>query len=120
MNTSITTQSRLTACLLTAGLFALGFSPIGAQAAAAQSEALTKVVAYGDLNLDSEQGAKMLYARLRNAARIVCVPLEGRDLSQKNLWRACVDNALASAVVQVNKTRVTALHNQFVGRSAKS
>jgi UrcA family protein len=118
MNTSIKTQSGLTACLLTT-LFALGLGPIGAQAAE-PSQSLTKVVAYGDLNLDSEQGAKVLYARLRSAARNVCFPLEGRDLNAQSHWRACVDSAVASAVVQVNRTSVTALHNQFINRSAKS
>jgi UrcA family protein len=119
MNTSIKTQSRLTACILAAGLFALGFGASGAQAAE-RFQSLTKVVAYGDLNLDSQQGAKVLYARLRNAARTVCHPLEGRDLNQIALWRGCVDQAVSSAVVQINKTSVTALHNQFVNRSAKS
>jgi len=118
MKTSIKTQSRLTACILTAGLFALGFGAIGAQAAE-QSQSLTKVVAYGDPNLDSEQGAKVLYARLRNAARSVCFPLEGRDLNRIALWQGCVDNAVSSAVMQINKASVTALHNQFVNRSAK-
>ena len=118
MNTSIKTQSKLTASILAASFFALGCAAIGAQAAES-SQSLTKNVAYGDLNLDSDQGTKVLYARLRNAARYVCSPLEGRDLSQKNLWRACFDNALASAVVQINKTSVTALHNQTVNHSTK-
>lgn len=75
------------------------------------------VVAYGDLNLDSQQGTKVLYARLRNGAEDVCSPFEGRDLFFKRLWQACFDQAVAAAVVQVNRPGLTTLHNQTVGRS---
>jgi hypothetical protein len=59
MNTSIKTQSKLTASILATSFFALGCAAIGAQAAE-PSQSLTKTVAYGDLNLDSDQGAKVL------------------------------------------------------------
>lgn len=73
---------------------------------------LTRTVDYGDLNLDSERGAKILYARLQEAAEDVCTPFEGRDLDRKARWQACFDQALTAAVARVNKSRVTALHNQ--------
>jgi UrcA family protein len=72
-----------------------------------------KTVEYGDLNLDSEKGAQILFARLRIAAQDVCAPLAGlNDLSVKFYWQRCYDNALASAVTKVNVARVTALYAQ--------
>lgn len=121
MKTSLNTRSKSTISLLAAGFVALGFATIGGNVHAAEpQQALTRVVAYGDLNLDSEQGAKVLYARLRQAAQSVCVPFEGRDLNQKSQWRSCYGNALGSAVVRVNKVSVTALHNQDVNHAFKS
>jgi len=82
------------------------------------AEFLTKTVAYGDLNLDADQGAKVLYARLQYAAHYVCSPLESRELSRKTVWQACVNKALASAVTQINKPRVNALYKQSASRSS--
>ncbi len=120
MKSTIKTQSKSTAIFVATSFFALGCAVIGGTAQAADpQQPLTKTVIYGDLNIDSEQGAKVLYARLRSAARYVCSPFDGRDLIQKSLWQSCFDNAVASAVVQVNKARVTALHNQTVNHSSK-
>jgi UrcA family protein len=119
MKTSIKTQSKSTACMMIASFFALGSAVFGAATQAAEPVNLTKIVAYGDLNLDTEQGAKVLYARLRNAAQNVCSPLEGRSLTDKTLWQSCFANAVGSAVGKVNKTSVTALHNQTVSRSTQ-
>jgi UrcA family protein len=84
-----------------------------ANAADVVQPALNKTVKYGDLNLDSEKGAQILFARLRLAAQDVCAPLAGlNDLSVKFYWQRCYDNALASAVTEVNVARVTALYVQ--------
>jgi UrcA family protein len=108
------------ATLLVYSVFEMPRAMIGGRAQAADpQQPLTKTVIYGDLNIDSEQGAKMLYARLRGAAKDVCFPFEGRDLIQKSLWRSCFDNAVAAAVLRVNKPNVTALHNQSVSHSTK-
>jgi UrcA family protein len=88
------------------------------RAVAQSEEFLTKAVAYGDLNLESDQGVKVLYARLQYAAHHVCSPLESRELSRKTAWQTCVNNALASAVTQVNNPRVTAIHNQSAKRDS--
>jgi UrcA family protein len=120
MESKIKTQSKSTALIVAATFFALGCAMIGGRAQAADpQQPLTKTVIYGDLNIDSEQGAKMLYARLRGAAKDVCFPFEGRDLIQRSLWRSCFDNAVAAAVLRVNKPNVTALHNQSVSHSTK-
>jgi UrcA family protein len=109
-----------TATIAAAGFFAFGGAAIGARLQAAESaRSYTTIVSYGDLNLDSERGAKVLYARIRSAAGTVCSPLEGRDLTEKKLWQGCFDKAVTSAVGQVNNTRVTALHNQMVNHTTK-
>ena len=120
MNTTIKTQSVFTATIAAAGLFALGCAAMGGRVQAAEpAQSYTTIVNYGDLNLDSEQGAKVMYARLRNAAKKVCHSFEGRDLIEKRLWQGCFDKAVASAVGQVNNIRVTALHNQIVNHTTK-
>jgi UrcA family protein len=119
MNTAIKTQSLFTASVVAASFLAFGAAMVGRVQAAEPAQSYTTIVNYGDLNLDSEQGAKVLYARIRSAAGNVCSSLEGRNLTEKKLWQGCFDNAVASAVVQVNKTRVTALHNQMISHTTK-
>ena len=122
MNTPIKTQATFTASIiLAASFFALGCAAMSGRAQAAETAQVTKtrIVHYGDLNLDSEQGAKTLYARIRSAAENVCFSLESRDYTHKKLWQGCFDQAVASAVVQVNKARVTALHNQTISHAVK-
>jgi UrcA family protein len=118
MKTLIKTQLNSTASMLSAALFTVIFAASGGAALAAEpSQPLTKTVHYGDLNLDSEQGAKVLYARMRSAARDVCAPLEGLDMSRRRLWQNCFDSAVANAVVKVDKTMVSALHIQTINRA---
>lgn len=120
MKNAFKTQAKSTAFILAAGFFAFGCAAAGGKAHADdRQQPLSKIVAYGDLNIDSDQGAKVLYARLRSAARDVCFPLESRDLV-RNRWQRCFAAAVASAVAQVNAVRVTALHNRAVSHVAKS
>jgi UrcA family protein len=117
MNTAFRTRLNPTASMFAAGLFALICAASGGRALAAlPSQPLTKIVHYGDLNLDSEEGARVLYARLRSAAREVCAPLEGLDITSRRLWQSCFDYAVANAVRQVDKITVSALHAQTVYR----
>jgi UrcA family protein len=92
----------------------------GSAAASEPSNALTRAVAYGDLNLASDQGAKALYGRLRFAAEQVCASFESPDLSQQRLQQNCVDNALESAVSKINNPLVSALQDQSLNRGTKS
>jgi UrcA family protein len=120
MKTAIKTQSISAASILAAGFIALsGAATVVPAQAAEPAQSHTKIVRYGDLNLDTEQGAKVLYTRIRGAAGNVCSWLDGRNLSEKTLRQACFDKAVASAVEQVNKARVTALHNQIVSHTTK-
>jgi UrcA family protein len=117
MNTAIETPMNPMTSILAAGLFALICAASGSALAAKPSETLTKIVHYGDLNLDSEQGAAALYARLRSAAKEVCSPLQSIEMARQRQWKNCFNNALATAVGQVDKTTVSALHVQAVNRS---
>jgi UrcA family protein len=120
MKTTIKTQSLFTASFVAASFLAFGASAIAGKAQAAdQMQSHTTTVRYGDLNLDSEQGAKLLYARIRSAAGDVCSSLEGRNFTDKKLYQGCFDSAVASAVGQVNKASVTALHNQMINHITK-
>jgi UrcA family protein len=117
MHTAIKTQSLSAASILAAAFLVLSAPAIGSKALAAETPRYdTAIVAYGDLNLDSQQGLKVLYARLRNGAEDVCSSFEGRDLFFKKVWQTCFDRAVASAVAQVNRNGLTTLHNQTVDR----
>ena len=66
---------------------------------------------YTDLNIDTPEGAKALYARVRAAAAMVCSPYEARDLQRRAIWKNCVDNSVDSAVAKINSSLLTAIHN---------
>jgi UrcA family protein len=68
----------------------------------------SEVVQYGDLRLISAVGAAVLYGRLRGAAERTCGPLDGRQPAQAARYRACVDEAIAKAVADVNEPVLTA------------
>jgi UrcA family protein len=63
----------------------------------------TEVVRYDDLRLISAVGAAVLYGRLRGAAERACGPLDGRSAAPAARYRACVDEAIAKAVAEVNE-----------------
>ena len=79
-------------------------------------DALTASVKYSELDINSEQGAKQLYVRLRMASRRVCANFEGRELRERYAWKNCVNESLARAVAEVNVERVTALHRTHADR----
>jgi UrcA family protein len=114
MNTAIKTSLNSTASLLAAVLFGLMGAASGGRALATEQQPLTKIVRYGDLNLDSDQGAQALYARLRGAANQVCSPLKSIEMSRQHAWQQCFDNAIGTAVAEVGKTTLSALHSQAV------
>jgi UrcA family protein len=75
-------------------------------------EFLQKRVSYAGLDLNTDAGARVLFRRLKSASEQVCEPLEGQRLDQHQLWRKCVDRALADAVRQVNRPQVTVLYQE--------
>jgi UrcA family protein len=113
MTTTIKSQSQSIASVIAASLVMLSWAVCSAQALADDIVISAKRVSYGDLNLDTEAGAKMLYRRLRQAAGEVCTSFENTDAVLRASWSACYQNAMNSAVAFVNKPRVTVLHNQL-------
>jgi UrcA family protein len=80
---------------------ALALAAAAAAPAAAQSEPVSVVVPYGDLDLTKEAGRKMLDARLTRAASKVCGTVSVRDLARLGAHKACIADARASAAPQV-------------------
>ncbi|MGH8219667.1 MAG: UrcA family protein [Steroidobacteraceae bacterium] len=98
--------------LIAAAAFTLVASSITTLCAAADVNApRTAVVNYADLNVASPQGATELYGRIRQAAKSVCGPLDGRDLPARAQVVACIRSAMADAVSKVNEPELFAVYN---------
>lgn len=97
---------------------ALAFTVLGAgavigtvgSAQAATVDSPTIKVRYADLNLSTEQGSRVLYARIVAAARQVCVADDIRDLHAFNAAKACREQAIAQAVRDVNSPMLASVH----------
>jgi UrcA family protein len=77
-----------------------------------------KVVSFRDLNLNTPEGAAVLYRRITSAANEVCGNPDRWDLSQLAL-RTCVKDAVARAIAQVNKPMLTSLYQAKTGKADK-
>jgi UrcA family protein len=114
MTTKIKSQSKSITSVIAASLVVLSWAACSPQALAADDTVIgVKKVNYGDLNLDTEAGARVLYRRLRQAASELCTSIENMDAVLRATWSTCYHNAMNSAVASVNKPRVTALHSQL-------
>jgi UrcA family protein len=100
-----------TLSLIAASIAALSLA--GTAFATETAEFPTARVRYGDLNLSSDAGVANLYARLRGAAKQVCLYSSFRMTDQ-----GCVANALEVAVAKVGNERLQALHRQHSGVTA--
>jgi UrcA family protein len=69
----------------------------------------SKIVKFNDLDITTPAGAKVLYKRIRAAARDVCELSTGTDpiMSQSN--KVCIDTAIDRAVRKVNAPMLTNL-----------
>jgi UrcA family protein len=106
MNTLIRTK------LHTAIYYLLGTVALGASATLAQAEDQTppsKTVKFADLDIQTLEGAKVLYHRIRIAARQVCDVSVGSDPILTGAEHTCVDKAIDTAVKKVNAPYLTAL-----------
>jgi UrcA family protein len=77
-----------------------------------------KVVSFKDLNLETPEGAAVLYQRITSAANQVCGNPDRFDLSQ---WRLqfCIKDAVSRAIIQVNRPMLTSLYNEKTGKADK-
>jgi UrcA family protein len=67
-------------------------------------------VYYGDLDLTSDAGVRVLYRRLQVAAKQVCRSLESHEIVRSTDHRSCYNRALSSAVTKVNLEMLSVLH----------
>jgi UrcA family protein len=83
----------------------------GEPAAATNEKYADVVVEFGDLNLASDDGARVLYARLTAAAERACGSEPSvRELKQRMQYQACVDAKLERAVQKVGHKNVMTVH----------
>lgn len=69
------------------------------------------VVRYSDLNLNSTEGSRVLYARLSAAAERACGnDPNTRELATRMEYKACYERTLEKAVGKVANPGVQALH----------
>lgn len=76
-------------------------------------ERTSVTVGFADLNLNNEQGAKVLYQRLKNASETVCGVRMARNtkcLRSISLSDDCYEQTLSNAVKTVNSEMLTKLH----------
>lgn len=90
---------------------------VGAAQAATSDDAVpTIVVRYGDLDLSTTDGARVLYQRISVAAHQVCPFEYSRAVSQIGKNRACREAAIERAVNAVNNPHLLAMRSEHVKR----
>ena len=105
MNT-VTTPPRLIAAALI-GSLAASFTLVSHADEAAAPQIVVK---YGDIAISNERGAEELYRRIWAAAVTVCRPLDDSNLAIRAKVRTCVHNAIADAVVKVNRPELVSVY----------
>lgn len=104
MNTTINTQNTVRVALAVLGLVVL---TAGAHAAEPTIEVNTRAVRFADLNLNTDAGAKVLLRRIRMAAEQVCGDPHTRQMEIAQAVHACMNDAIAGGVRQVNNLQLT-------------
>ena len=92
-------------------LAAVAFITCGTTIAQADSafEPRSVTVRFADIDSTSPQGAEALYRRLRSAATSVCRDLEpGKELARVGVYVNCIQAALGTAIVKVDRPPLTA------------
>jgi UrcA family protein len=81
--------------------------------AADLDETESVVVHFGDLDVNTPNGAHLLYMRLRNAAKTVCGnEFEAIDLKERGNILDCQRDAIQQAVEYVDRPQLTALYDR--------
>jgi UrcA family protein len=89
------------------------FASMSASAAEPDSQVPATRVSLAGLDLAHAQGAELLYARIRSAARQVCEPVAASapyrfaQLEERN----CVEQSIGRAVAKVDSPLLTAVHH---------
>ncbi len=87
-----------------------------AQAGEPDNSVPHKVVSFHDLNVNSPEGAAVLYQRIKMAAYEVCGNPDRFDLSELKL-QICVKDAVSRAIAQVNNPVLTNLYEGKTGKT---
>lgn len=105
MNTTIRTKlyTALSCVIGTAALCTALSSSVEAQ------DAPSKTVRFSDLDITKADGAKVLYSRIRAAARNVCELPTSTDPIVRLAIKACIEKAVDKAVNDVNAPVLTYL-----------
>jgi UrcA family protein len=74
------------------------------------AEAASRIVRFGDLNLDSHSGIETLYTRIKSAAKEVCEPLMFSSSHTYLRLRRCQERAVGQAVADVQSSQLTTFH----------
>ncbi len=86
----------------------------------AQTDVPSKVVRFGDLDLQRQEGVVTLYRRIQLAANIVCTQVNHRIPQVILRERACASDATSRAVTQVGVPALTTLHAQATAQPSKT
>ncbi len=78
-------------------------------AKAADPDVPTKAVKFQDLDISKPAGAKVLYRRIRAAAKEVCPETRDNEFWIIAARNACIDRAIDDAVKQVDSPLLTSL-----------
>jgi UrcA family protein len=94
------------------------FGPLSAVAAVTPSDEVpSRRVTYADLDLTRKTGVTVLYARIKSAAREVCLPVYGRVAQDHNMAsQQCREQALARAINDVNAPGLTSYYLEKLKR----
>jgi len=78
-----------------------------------------KAVRFSDLNLNTPEGASVLYKRITTAAKEVCDVFDDSIFphSHEAQVNVCIDEAITRAVVQINRPMLTNLYKAKTGRT---
>jgi UrcA family protein len=106
MKTTTQNAARAAAILL-CGAIALGTLQVTAQAA--DGALPSKKVSYADLDISTPAGAKVLYGRIKVAARHVCALNGYNDLGEMQWVNQCTERAIDRAVKDVGSPELSAL-----------
>jgi UrcA family protein len=83
---------------------------LSAVAAASSTQVESRVVRFGDLNLDSRAGVAVLHKRIRNAAESVCGNASSSLLVLRDAHERCVAEAVAQGVASVGNPNLSNFH----------
>lgn len=93
-----------------AGLMAIALSSLASAKDANVEREVT--VYYDEVKMASDRDADRLYRKLRTASRDVCGQANSRSLRERAEFTSCYTQALEGAVLKVNRSAVTALHQR--------